>query len=91
MSDGEYKKLMDGRKNTDDELNYRSYIDREQLNIQGELKRDFLLRFEEGQVTFPPTYKIGRTAMIQAWVKMSTVERGFRGGPTASSTGRGKQ
>jgi hypothetical protein len=64
MSDTEYKKLIEGRKNTESELNYTSFVTREQLNNQSELKADFLLRFDEGEISFPPTYKIGKAQWI---------------------------
>jgi hypothetical protein len=60
MSEAEYKKLINGRKNTEDEVNYTSFVAREQLKNQNELKSDFLMRFDEGEIVFPPTYKIGK-------------------------------
>jgi hypothetical protein len=42
-------------------MKYSEFIAREQLKNQEDLKRDFLLRFEEGPITFPPTYKIGNS------------------------------
>ena len=66
MSEAEYKKLIDGKKNTDNQIKYLAFLDKDQLNNQGDLKSDFLLRFEEGDINFAPTYKIGKKILIQA-------------------------
>jgi endonuclease/exonuclease/phosphatase family metal-dependent hydrolase len=63
MSHKEYEKMTGNRANTEQEMGYRSFLDREQLNSQRELKRDFLVRFEEGPISFSPTYKIGTPAL----------------------------
>ena len=39
-------------------------IKKEQLGNQQELRLDFLQRFEEGEINFSPTYKIGITWVI---------------------------
>ena len=61
-------------------------VEREQLRGQKELKRDFLLRFEEGPINFNPTYKMGTWGSNKEWIKTSIVEREFQVGLTASST-----
>jgi len=51
--------MIEGRENTEQSLKYREMLEREQLQGQKELRRDFLLRFEEGPIDFSPTYKMG--------------------------------
>jgi len=45
-------------------MKYLAFLDKDQLNNQGDLKSDFLLRFEEGDINFAPTYKIGKKLSI---------------------------
>lgn len=59
LEEKEYKEMIEGRENTEQSLRYREMVEREQLRGQKELRRDFLLRFEEGAINFSPTYKMG--------------------------------
>lgn len=52
--------MIANRPNTEDEHHYREMVKKEQLGNQEELKGDFLQRFEEGEISFSPTYKIGK-------------------------------
>jgi hypothetical protein len=65
MSKQQYQLLIRGKsQNTDREVNYFSYLHKEQLANQPALRQDFLKRFEEGSIDFPPTYKMGRGSLI---------------------------
>ena len=39
-------------------MHYSAYLKREQLTNQNILQVNFLRRFEEGCISFPPTYKL---------------------------------
>ncbi len=51
---------MASRPNTEAEMNYSSLFHRDQLSIQKDLQDNFLKKFEEGAISFPPTYKLGK-------------------------------
>jgi endonuclease/exonuclease/phosphatase family metal-dependent hydrolase len=85
MEDAEYGKLIAGRKNSEEEVRYRAFVVREQLTNQPELKRDFLLRFEEGDISFAPTYKIGTSKLIKVLERTNTVPKEFQDGQTGYS------
>jgi len=67
-------------------MNYLCKLADEQLSNQGEPLSAFLSKFEEGVITFPPTYKIGNAAGIQGSVVGSITMIVFRGGLTVFST-----
>jgi inositol polyphosphate 5-phosphatase INPP5E len=55
----DYQRLHAGkRRNTEEEAKYSAFLKREQLTNQQSLQMSFLKRFEEGSITFPPTYKL---------------------------------
>lgn len=51
--------MMASRPNTEAEMGYSSLFHRDQLSLQKELQENFLQKFEEGVINFPPTYKLG--------------------------------
>lgn len=59
MTHGEYTKLIENRLNTDAVIGYSKMLKKDQLRNQEELTSNFLMKFEEGEINFPPTYKIG--------------------------------
>jgi hypothetical protein len=85
MGKEEYKQIYANRPNTEDVVNYCSMIDRDQLVLQKDLRSRFLLQFEEGPITFPPTYKIGIPSLTQPSQVEITTASAFQVGPTASS------
>lgn len=66
-------------------MKYFGYLKKEQLTNQPQLKDEFLSKFEEGAITFPPTYKIGNPMSKQGSTAMSTIEKGYPDGLIVSS------
>lgn len=62
-----------------------SLLKKDQLRKQKDLKHNFLTYFEEGNIEFPPTYKLGNTFLIQIFTLKPTVEIASQAGPIASS------
>lgn len=50
---------MGKTQNTQSQMNYLSLLNKDQLRKQRDLKQKFLTSFEEGDIEFPPTYKLG--------------------------------
>lgn len=58
--------MLAGKKdNTEKNVNYRELLMKDQLRRQKALKDTFLTEYEEGPITFPPTYKLGTVSLIQ--------------------------
>jgi hypothetical protein len=85
MEKSEYKRAIEGRANNEGEMKYLGQLGNEQLSNQKQLA-NFLNQFEEGTITFPPTYKIGNQHNIKESTVASTTMIAFPAGPIASST-----
>jgi hypothetical protein len=66
MDKAQYREMMAGRANTEAEISYSALFHRDQLNSQEDLKKSFLAQFQEGNIQFPPTYKLSKPFTIQA-------------------------
>lgn len=64
MSKNHYQMLtINKSKNTDEEVGYCSYLKQEQMVNQQALQEHFWKVFEEGNIDFPPTYKLGKVLL----------------------------
>lgn len=61
-------------------MKYSQLFSRDQLRSQIELKNDFLQKFEEGQIQFPPTYKLGKKYTMQASILLNIADKEFQDG-----------
>lgn len=86
MSQQQYSKLIkEHSSNTEKNMKYQSFLDKDQLGQQHSLKK-FFEAFEEGQITFPPTYKLRISQIIQNLMQSSIATTEFPGGLTAYFT-----
>lgn len=88
MTKEEYKTRTDTQKNTEEIHKYSEMIGKDQLTNQKELQMKFLQMFEEGPITFPPTYKIGNYRSIQGSTMENTRKKEYLVGLTESSIER---
>ena len=51
------------QKNTNEEVGYCSYLKEEQMVNQQDLQEHFWKVFEEGNIDFPPTYKMSKISI----------------------------
>jgi hypothetical protein len=56
--------MIKDKSNTEEQMQYRALLGREQLANQTALRNNFLIKYEEGKIDFAPTYKIGINQVI---------------------------
>lgn len=69
-------------------MNFSSLFHLDQLTLQKELQDNFLQKFQEGTITFPPTYKLGNSVPTQVSKRENTAKKEFQAGLIASSTAK---